>query len=838
MASTPVWKLGVGAGTSCAVLLDDTGWCWGNILLNNDIPAPAQVYTYPVPILSSNDAVFYSVAAGERAACGIFGNGTLDCWGSPTAQSIDATGQNDWTYVSLGNNHACGIVGLGQGLCWGICAGDECGPLDSSTLLSAGNRLFRIPNPNPASPWVQIETSNRILEDERFNAHTCGIKSDATAWCWGDNAFGQLGIGNRESTSTPTKVSGPNLWRDICTGRGFTCGIDTDGLLLCWGLKIPSQSIDENGSLFEIYGTVPVVLDPDRVTRDIWYTVSCGYFHACVIKATDGTMHCWGENNVGQLGDGTTEPAEIPKLVRTPTTVIWEQGGAGESHTCGMPIDMNQVYCWGSTENGQLGVGETDEDFVPVPRLLRFSLSPAPPPPNSPVPIVEPSPSIPVQSIPPPPPLLTPAPAPAPEEASGGGTNIGVIAGAAVGGACVLCILALLAFFLIRRRKNKKEDGKHATEDIERGSTISSTGSEEGNLEHPVDEHPEELSANEDDDGEHASPPVNVFAVPVDESSTDEDDVVPVAPLPSQLAEHQEQEQKEDHRDDGLYEQSDDVALPIPPADTFTEEEQHTSQQEESREDQEEILEETHEETSFGTSLAAFDTTVLEEKLSLERNPTFIQMYHMTQHFDKGREYRSKSEKYVSWYKPVDTLKDDSKRSTSAKKSKQKFLCEYEGKMNGLKKTADVLQNWSATGSRQFGESCKKIIHIIQDITPTVWELGIMSSPFHAKRMKYGLPWDESMYLDVYKAAQDVAYVMCKRALEITDADKEYDHRCMLWLLFLFSILTLSRFLADPPQANLSISYSMPQKHSFESITCAEGWTSMYHLCVQPLWIV
>ncbi|KAI8103287.1 hypothetical protein M9435_004626 [Picochlorum sp. BPE23] len=784
MASTPVWKLGVGVGTSCAVLQDDTGWCWGNILLNNNIPMPTQVYIDPVPILSSNDAVFSSIAAGERAACGIFGNETLNCWGSPTAQSIDSAGQSDWTYVSLGNNHACGIVGFGQGLCWGICAGNECGPLESSTLLSAGNRLFRIPNPDPTTPWVQIETSNRILDDDRFNAHTCGIKSDGTAWCWGDNAFGQLGIGNRQSTPTPTKVSGPNLWRDVCTGRGFTCGIDTDGLLLCWGLKIPSQSIDENGSLLEIYGTVPIVLDPDRVTRDIWYTVSCGYFHACVIKATDGTMHCWGENNVGQLGDGTTEPAEIPKLVRTPTTVIWEQSGAGESHTCGMPIDMNQVYCWGSTKNGQLGVGDTDEVIVPVPRLLRFSLSRLPPP-SPPVPIAEPSPSVPVQAIPPPPPppILTPAPAPAPapEESSGGGTSIGVIAGAAVGGACVLCILGLLLFFFIRKRKNKKGDDKQVSEDIERGSTRSSTGSEDGSPEHPVDEqHPEELPVNDDDD-EPAPASVNVFAIPKDASSTDEDEIVPDAPLPTQPVEQQEKE--EDHHDDGLYDQGDDDALPTPPTDTFTEEDQDTSQQEESRDDDEDIMEETQEETSFGTSLAAFDTTVLEEKLSLERNPTFVQMYHMTQHFDKGQEYRSKSEKYVSWYKPVETLKDDSKRSTSAKKSKQKFLCEYEGKMNGLKKTADVLQNWSATSSRHFGESCKKIIHIIQDITPTVWELGIMSSPFHAKRIKYGLRWDESMYLDVYKAAQDVAYVMCKRALEITDADKESSSNKSFYIL-------------------------------------------------------
>lgn len=767
MASTPVWKLGVGAGTSCAVLLDDTGWCWGDILLNDAIPAPSQVYTYPVPILDSNDAIFYSVAAGERAACGILGNGTLDCWGSATAQSIDSAGLNDWTYVSLGNNHACGIVGFGEGLCWGICAGDECGPLDSSTLLSAGNRLFRIPNPNPATPWVQIETSNRILGDERFNSHTCGVQSDGTAWCWGDNAFGQLGIGTREPTSIPTKVSGPNLWRDICTGRGYTCGIDTDGLLLCWGLKIPSQSIDENGSLFEIYGTVPIVLDPDRVTRDIWYTVSCGYFHACAIKATDGAMYCWGENNVGQLGDGTTEPAEIPKLVKPPTTVIWEQSGAGESHTCGMPIDMNQVYCWGSTENGQLGIGDTDEDFVTVPRLLRFSIAPPPPPPSPPVPNVEPSPSVPVQSIPPPPPVIAPAPAPTPEEASGSSVSTGVIVGAAVGGVCVLCILGLLAFFFIRRRKKKKKKGddKQVSEDIEGGSGQSSTGSEEGSLDHPGDGNPQDLPVN-DDDNEPIVPPINpISTAPMDasRSSPDEEDPVPV--VPSQFVEEHGQEEKEkDRHDDALYEQSDTVSLPIATPDSLA------------KDDDGEIVEEEQEETSFGTSLAAFDTTVLEEKLSLQRNPAFVQMYHMTQHFDRGQEYRSKSERYVSWYKPVDIPK----KTTSAKRSKDKFFGEYEGKMNGLKRTADVLQNWSTTSSKEFGESCRKMIHIIQDITPTVWELGIMSSPFHVKRIKYGLPWDESKYLDVYKAAQDVAYVMCKRALDLTDADKEYDHTCML----------------------------------------------------------
>lgn len=142
------------------------------------------------------------------------------------------------------------------------------------------------------------------------------------------------------------------------------------------------------------------VLMPDR-TLDCWggdqampvtveglsgvFEFSVGRTHACAVRTsgsdrTKGDVYCWGKNDHGQLGDGTTEPSAVAKKVPLPTQVSIVL--ASSTHTCALGVrEAPDLYCWGGNEMGQLGDGTTTPSLVPkkVPfaggaKVLRFAI--------------------------------------------------------------------------------------------------------------------------------------------------------------------------------------------------------------------------------------------------------------------------------------------------------------------------------------------------------------------------------------------------------------------------------------------------------------------------------
>jgi alpha-tubulin suppressor-like RCC1 family protein len=65
--------------------------------------------------------------------------------------------------------------------------------------------------------------------------HTCAIKSDGTAWCWGNNEYGQLGNGDTKKRTVPVQVIGLDGAEQITCGDKFSCAMKTDGTAWCWG---------------------------------------------------------------------------------------------------------------------------------------------------------------------------------------------------------------------------------------------------------------------------------------------------------------------------------------------------------------------------------------------------------------------------------------------------------------------------------------------------------------------------------------------------------------------------------------------------------------------------
>ncbi|MBK6536199.1 MAG: hypothetical protein IPF99_43700 [Deltaproteobacteria bacterium] len=188
--------------------------------------------------------------------------------------------------------------------------------------------------------------------------HTCVRTATGQVLCWGGNYVGQLGDGTQDSRPTPTPVVGLADAVEITAGSGHTCARSTSGQVLCWGGNQYGQLGDGRTFPRGIPGRLtptPVVGLADAVE------IRAGSAHTCA-RRTTGEVVCWGDNQYGQLGDGTT----VQRLTPTPVEDITDavEIVAGESHTCARRA-TGQVLCWGIGPEGQLGNGTATRRLRP-----------------------------------------------------------------------------------------------------------------------------------------------------------------------------------------------------------------------------------------------------------------------------------------------------------------------------------------------------------------------------------------------------------------------------------------------------------------------------------------
>lgn len=179
--------------------------------------------------------------------------------------------------------------------------------------------------------------------------HGCAVKADETAWCWGSNNNGQLGDGTKTNWTVPAAATALGTGvADVSAGRMYTCARMTDGRAYCWGANNWGQVGD--GTTMERLTPVELV-DLGTVKQ-----IAAGYGHTCAVK-TDGTVWCWGMNNWGELGDGTSSiPGAFSPVKASSFVGVALQVRVGEGHTCALRDD-HTVWCWGLNNRGQLGVG-------------------------------------------------------------------------------------------------------------------------------------------------------------------------------------------------------------------------------------------------------------------------------------------------------------------------------------------------------------------------------------------------------------------------------------------------------------------------------------------------
>jgi alpha-tubulin suppressor-like RCC1 family protein len=347
-----------GAGHTCALMQDGSVKCWGwnpngqlgnGTTINNLLPG--DVGGLPGPVRA--------IAAGDQHTCALLENGSIACWGANASGQLgDGSRVRSGTpvvvgglssavkQISAGGAHTCALLEDGAVKCWGD---------DQSGQLGDGGYE------NRSAPVDVAGLAGGVEYVSAGYSHTCAVMQDRRIQCWGWNAEGQLGDGTAKSRRIPGYVAGyAGGAAAISVGWANACALGlTGGGIRCWGLngggQLGNGTFGDSGSPVEVNG-----LASGRIS------VAVGGGHVCALSAKGG-VKCWGRNDRGQLGSGTgtdqnmaVDVAGLPEAI----TAI----AAGKEHTCALTV-RGGVKCWGANESGQLGDGTTNDSGKPVDAL-------------------------------------------------------------------------------------------------------------------------------------------------------------------------------------------------------------------------------------------------------------------------------------------------------------------------------------------------------------------------------------------------------------------------------------------------------------------------------------
>lgn len=314
-----------------------------------------------------------SVVAGGEHMCFV-GDTSLNCAGDNSQGQLGTGATTDFPYgkkvevagntmllanafaSTAGLNHTCMLTsGTGIMYCWGD---NQYGQLGDGTTT---DRLVpTIVADNPASGFVNTGIQKLVAGHN----HMCAVKS-SLLFCWGRNDQGQLGNASTTDSSLAVKPAGhfstANAMGPVAAGEGHTCATSFSGNYeeWCWG----DNQYGQLGDGTNVDKTSPVMVS-GVLARGAQHdgTLAAGANSTCVVSGTSGSpVLCWGRNNKGQLSDGTSTDSNIPVVavaagVNGQTT---RYIGAGADTVCmrsilGASSPTRSVLCWGDNSSGQI----------------------------------------------------------------------------------------------------------------------------------------------------------------------------------------------------------------------------------------------------------------------------------------------------------------------------------------------------------------------------------------------------------------------------------------------------------------------------------------------------
>ena len=398
-------RVAISSYHSCALLSNGQVKCWGegtrgmlgqehtNILGNG--ANEMGIHLPSVNLGTGLTAKFISVGKGYNSlvhSCAILESGKVKCWGDNNSGALGqehrrSIGDNggemgdNLIYTDLGTNRTAKILGSGFGFscaildnnkvkCWG---GNGSGQLGAEDTKFRGDEAGEM---GDQLPYVKLGLERTAKDIAVGVNHACVLLDNSKVKCWGTNGSGELGQGHTNSIGdeedemedlNPIDLGDNRTAKRIAAGGNHSCAIMDNNDLICWGSnggnRLGIDLADDKVSVGGTSGEMGNNLKATHLVSQDAIQLNAGVNSNCVIRK-NGTLYCWGSNDYGQLGLGHTnakgnattrsEDVDVDLGSQRKAKIV----DINSKYACAF-LDNNGVKCWGRNRYGQLGQGHT-----------------------------------------------------------------------------------------------------------------------------------------------------------------------------------------------------------------------------------------------------------------------------------------------------------------------------------------------------------------------------------------------------------------------------------------------------------------------------------------------
>jgi alpha-tubulin suppressor-like RCC1 family protein len=313
MSKSTITSLVLGGGHTCAVSGSTELYCWGSNASGQLGIGNTTNQLIPTQVTFMSKSTITNLVLGGAHTCAVSGGNELYCWGynnygqlgigNTTNQLIPTQvtfmSKSTITSLVLGDYHTCAVIGSTELYCWGS---------NVSGQLGIGNTTNQL-IPTQVTFMSKSTITNLVLG----GAHTCAVSGGTELYCWGYNNYGQLGIGNTTKQLLPTQVTfmSKSTITNLALGDYHTCAVSGSTELYCWGYNAFGQ-LGIGNTTNQLIPTQVTFMSKSTITN-----LALGGYHTCAFRDSSA-LYCWGDNQYGQLGVDDTIERLVPTQVLDP----------------------------------------------------------------------------------------------------------------------------------------------------------------------------------------------------------------------------------------------------------------------------------------------------------------------------------------------------------------------------------------------------------------------------------------------------------------------------------------------------------------------------------------
>lgn len=351
-----VRAVSAGGFYNCAIMNSGGLKCWGSNSSGQLGDGTRINRPTPVDVMGLTSGV-RKVDAGGSHTCAITESGGAVCWGNNARGQLGNGSVNEpdlpvnpvgvvglsagVSDISVGSYHTCALLQTGTVKCWGS---NDYGKLGNGT------------NSDSPVPVEVIGLGAKVIAINTRLDSTCALTDSGGVKCWGSNNYGSLGDGTNANRPTPVDVVGLTSGVSaIAAGNDFMCALMQTGAVQCWGNNEYGQLGVGSNTWYKSSPVEMVGVKPGMTQ------VAAGAYHTC-LSSPAGAAQCVGANNYGQLGDGTTmrrfflvDVVGFPSAGRIPWTVMVYAAGDNDLEMA-LKEELGYLYSAVSNPNVQVVV--------------------------------------------------------------------------------------------------------------------------------------------------------------------------------------------------------------------------------------------------------------------------------------------------------------------------------------------------------------------------------------------------------------------------------------------------------------------------------------------------